>query len=226
MRLKLSELLDIFSNTTDGVFAVDGKQRIIHWSDGARALLGHAPEDVLGKNCYDVVAGGDYQEHPYCRRDCPVVISARKGQPVASYDVRSLTKDGAEMWLNITVVSLPETVSRKTVVLHLFRDVTQRRRAEKLAEELVQSVGEFTARATEVREEVVPYPPPGPNLTGRELQVLRLLASGTGTEAIAHSLAVSRSTARNHIESVLSKLGVHSRLEAVVYATRHHLLDK
>jgi PAS domain S-box-containing protein len=226
VKVKLSELLDMFSNTTDGVFAVDGRQRIIYWSGSARALLGHAPEDVLGRNCYDIIAGGDYQEHAYCRRDCPVVTSARKAQPLGSYDVRSKTKDGVEMWLNTTVVFLPEALSRKTVVLHLFRDVTQRRRAEKLAEVLVQCVGEFTAQATEVREEVVPYPPPGPNLTGRELQVLRLLASGTGTEAIARSLGVSRSTARNHIESVLGKLGVHSRLEAVVYATRHRLLDE
>jgi two-component system nitrate/nitrite response regulator NarL len=35
---------------------------------------------------------------------------------------------------------------------------------------------------------------------------------------------VSRSTARNHIESILAKLGVHSRLQAVVYASRHGLI--
>jgi PAS domain S-box-containing protein len=226
MKAKLSDLLDVFSNTRDGVFAVDGRQHIIYWSAGARALLGHPSRDVLGKNCYDVIAGGDYQEHPYCRRDCPVMLSARKGEPVASYDVRSRTKDGDERWLNTTIVTLPQAVSRKTVVVHLFRDVTQRRRAEELAEEMVQAVGNFTAAAPEVGEEVLPYPPPGPNLTTRELQVLKLLASGTGTEAIARALGVTRSTARNHIESVLGKLGVHSRLEAVVYATRHRLLER
>ena len=226
MQAKLSELMELFSNTRDGVFAVDGRQHIIYWSAGARSLLGLTSQDVLGKNCYDVIAGGDYQDHPYCRRNCPVVISARKGEPVATYDVRSRTKDGAEMWLNTTIVSLPEALVSKTVVVHLVRDVTQRRRAEQLAEEMVHSVGKFTAGPSEKSEEVAPYPPPGPNMTTRELQVLRLLASGTGTEAIARALGVSRSTARNHIESVLGKLGVHSRLEAVVYATRHRLLEQ
>ncbi len=226
MKAKLSNQLKVFSNTLDGVFAVDGRQRIIYWSAGAQALLGHAQQDVLGQNCYEVVAGGDYQEHPYCRRDCPVVVSARKGEPVASFDVLSRSNDGADMWLNTSIIALPDAVASKTVVVHLVRDVTHRRRAEQLAEETVQSVGKFTAGAPEDQEEVVPYPPPGPNLTARELQVLRLLASGTGTEAIARALGVTRSTARNHIESVLSKLGVHSRLEAVVYATRHQLLEQ
>ena len=226
MNVKLSEQLQAFSNTLDGVFAVDDRQRIIYWSAGAQTMLGRSRREVMGKNCYDVIAGGDYQEHPYCRRDCPVLLAARKGEPVASYDVRSSTKDGAEMWLNTSIVSLPEDVAGRTVVVHLFRDVTQRRRAEELAEELVHSVNKFTAGAAEEQEEVTPYPPPGPNLTSRELQVLRLLASGTGTEAIARVLGVTRSTARNHIESVLSKLGVHSLLEAVVYATRHQLLEQ
>ena len=51
-----------------------------------------------------------------------------------------------------------------------------------------------------------------------------LLASGVATEEIASTLGVSRSTARNHIESILAKLGVHSRLQAVVYASRRGLL--
>jgi DNA-binding NarL/FixJ family response regulator len=117
-------------------------------------------------------------------------------------------------------------VARKRVVVHLFRDVTKRRRAEELAEEMIDSVSRFTAGPPEEPEEVTPYPPPGPNLTARELQVLKLLAVGTSTEAIARTLGVTRSTARNHIESVLSKLGVHSRLQAVVYATEHGLVER
>jgi PAS domain S-box-containing protein len=226
MKDKLSDVLKMFSSTADGVFAVDGNQHIIYWSPSARALLGYTPREVMGKDCYQVIAGGDYQDHPYCRRDCPVMASARRGEAVASYDVQSRTKDGADVWLNMTIVSLPEDVARKRVVVHLFRDVTTRRRAEELAEEMIESVSRFTAGPPAEPEEVTPYPPPGPNLTARELQVLKLLAVGTSTEAIARTLGVTRSTARNHIESVLSKLGVHSRLQAVVYATEHGLVER
>jgi two-component system nitrate/nitrite response regulator NarL len=54
--------------------------------------------------------------------------------------------------------------------------------------------------------------------------VLRLVASGAGTPAMAEGLGVSRATVRNHVQNILGKLGVHSRLEAAAYATRHRLV--
>jgi DNA-binding NarL/FixJ family response regulator len=46
--------------------------------------------------------------------------------------------------------------------------------------------------------------------------VLRRLASGQSTEAMAHALGVSKETVRNHVRGLLAGLGVHSRLEAVM----------
>src|SRR5947208_8076859 len=57
-------------------------------------------------------------------------------------------------------------------------------------------------------------------LTARELEVLRLLASGTSTTAAAESLGISTATLRAHVQAVLRKLGAHSRLEAVAEAAR------
>jgi DNA-binding CsgD family transcriptional regulator len=62
-------------------------------------------------------------------------------------------------------------------------------------------------------------------LTPRQLDVLRLLAAGLSTEAIASRLGVAVETARNHIRALLRRLEVHSRLEAVVEARRRGLLD-
>jgi two-component system NarL family response regulator len=64
-----------------------------------------------------------------------------------------------------------------------------------------------------------------PQLTERELQVLALLAQGEGTSSIAKRLTISNTTARNHIQNILSKLGAHNRLEAVTYAIRNRLVD-
>jgi DNA-binding CsgD family transcriptional regulator len=65
-----------------------------------------------------------------------------------------------------------------------------------------------------------PPPPRGasPDLTPRQLDVLRRLADGQSTESIAKSLGVSRETVRNHVRGLLGRLGVHSRLEAVLRA--------
>ena len=62
-------------------------------------------------------------------------------------------------------------------------------------------------------------------LTTRELQVLELLAAGRASDDIAATLHISPNTVRTHVQSVLAKLGVHSRLEAAAFASRYGLFD-
>jgi two-component system, NarL family, nitrate/nitrite response regulator NarL len=62
-------------------------------------------------------------------------------------------------------------------------------------------------------------------LTRREASVLALLAEGAGSQAIAGRLEVSPLTVRKHVQHVMRKLGVHSRLEAVAFIHRHGVLD-
>jgi DNA-binding NarL/FixJ family response regulator len=62
------------------------------------------------------------------------------------------------------------------------------------------------------------------DLTARELEVLELLADGTPNQELAARMGISRNTVRNHVQNLLTKLGVHSRLEAVALATREGLL--
>lgn len=61
-------------------------------------------------------------------------------------------------------------------------------------------------------------------LTLREQEVLMLIMEGQSTKQIARSLAISMSTARTHIQSVLVKLGAHSRLEATSMVARFCLV--
>jgi DNA-binding CsgD family transcriptional regulator len=62
---------------------------------------------------------------------------------------------------------------------------------------------------------------PQPRLTPRQHEVLELLAHGYSTARIAAELSIADETARNHIRLLLSELGVHTRLEAVVVAFRN-----
>jgi len=59
------------------------------------------------------------------------------------------------------------------------------------------------------------------SLTPRERDVLSLLVQGADTSTIASTLYLSPKTVRTHIQRVLAKLGVHSRVEAVSFAVRH-----
>lgn len=64
----------------------------------------------------------------------------------------------------------------------------------------------------------------GQQLTPRELEVLELLARGAGGREIARTLGVAPNTVRTHVQSILSKLQVHSRLEAAAFAVRNGLV--
>jgi DNA-binding NarL/FixJ family response regulator len=96
---------------------------------------------------------------------------------------------------------------------------------DKAARELVDVVrAAFEGRAQ----------PPTPELVGlgggsastlssREREVLALLADGLATDAIADRLFISRNTVRAHVQRVITKLGAHSKLEAVAIARRNGL---
>jgi DNA-binding NarL/FixJ family response regulator len=58
-------------------------------------------------------------------------------------------------------------------------------------------------------------------LTAREQEVLQALAAGLDTKEIAQALGITISTARIHMTNILSKLGVHTRVQALVLAVRH-----
>ena len=84
--------------------------------------------------------------------------------------------------------------------------------------ELLRFAGSRREQEYEARQAIA-------RLTPREKQVLDALADGLDGKEIAERLQVSIPTERNHMASILAKLGVHSRLQALVFALRHGLVD-
>jgi DNA-binding NarL/FixJ family response regulator len=62
-------------------------------------------------------------------------------------------------------------------------------------------------------------------LTRREKEVLQALSEGLDSKEIAEKLHITIETERTHMVNILNKLGVHSRLQALVFATRHGLVE-
>ena len=55
--------------------------------------------------------------------------------------------------------------------------------------------------------------------------MLQAMAEGLGSKGIAKRLGITVGTERNHVVSILAKLGVHSRLQALVFALRERVVD-
>ena len=84
--------------------------------------------------------------------------------------------------------------------------------------ELLRFAGSRREREHEVRQAIA-------QLTDREKEVLQALTEGLDGKEIAERLCISHKTERNHVASILAKLGVHSRLQALVFALRYGIVE-
>ena len=203
-------LEQILAGTGDGVCAVGPGGRVVLWNRAAEKILGWSADETMGRSCCDVFVGVDEHGIRLCYQGCHVMSLVKLGEPVQHFDMQTRTKAGRPVWLNITILEAPSNGLGGALVIHLFRDVTAARELLRLVHDRLQA----------------PLAPPDETtaLTRRELEVLHLMASGANTRALAERLHVSPATIRNHAQNIFAKLGVHSRLEAVAYATQHHLV--
>jgi PAS domain S-box-containing protein len=195
----------------DGAFAVGPDGRVAVWNRAAERILGWSATEVLGRPCCEVLSGGDGHGNSLCYQGCDVMGQVRLGEPVEHFEMKSRTKGGRAIWLDVSILEAPATNGSSPVAVHLFRDIT----ATKKLLEIVQ-------------ERVVPAAPSNGNgasgLTKREIEILRLMAAGANTKVLAERLHVSPATVRNHAQNIFAKLDVHSRLEAVAWANQHRLV--
>lgn len=108
-------------------------------------------------------------------------------------------------------------------ILRVLTGATSGRAANRVAGSAVLSLSARTALGPRSRS------PRGHEraqfLTQREREALARLVRGESTTSMARSMGVRVSTARSHVDALLTKLGAHSRLEAVAYAVREGLVD-
>jgi DNA-binding NarL/FixJ family response regulator len=62
-------------------------------------------------------------------------------------------------------------------------------------------------------------------LTAREVEILKMLATGMANKQIAYKLKISEKTVRNHVSNMYEKLGIYDRAQAVLYAVRKGLVE-
>ncbi len=83
---------------------------------------------------------------------------------------------------------------------------------------------DIARRVVAARERAIERPRIEP-LTPREFEVLRALAEGLSSASICERLVITPNTLRTHVQNIMAKLGVHSKLEAVAFALRHRLIE-
>ena len=205
-----TDQLEQFTHTDNGVMGIDAQQRIILWNGIAEALLGYQANQVLGQHCYEVFMATDECGTLACCESCAQITQARKLHWTTHQTLTCRTKSGQPIRLQVLSFCLLSPEQKLSSLIHVFWDAAESRQLlEVVADTVAQPPG---------ADEVSPVM----FLTSQERHVLSCLAAGLDTKTIASMLFISPTTARNHVQSILHKLGVHSRLQAVALANHHH----
>jgi DNA-binding NarL/FixJ family response regulator len=200
---------------------------------GFRSLLSQEPDIDIVAEAADGEAALDA-----VRRHQPDVVLMDIRMPVLDglSATRQLASEGrSARILVLTTFDLDEYVYealRAGASGFLLKDAT----AEELLEAVrVLAAGEALLDPTVTRRVIDAFvsTPPAPTpdstllarLTEREVEVLRLMARGDSNAEIARELYVSEATAKTHVSSVLHKLQLRDRVQAVIYAYEHGLVQ-
>lgn len=209
--------LEHIAKTGDAVFAIDGEDRIILWNAACEKLLGFHAESVLGRRCWEVLEGRDVHGNCYCYDHCPVVHQLREveNEPIRSFAMSMRCESGNTRLVSVSAFGLEASNSRLRVIVHVLKENDgEPTRIERRLQQLSRST----------RAKVGPERPKVDSLTVREQEVLFCLANGLSTNSIAEKLGITKVTVRNHIRTILQKLGVHTRFAAVAYAYQNRIV--
>lgn len=210
------QFLILIEGTADAAFAVNSEGLITAWNSGAVKLFGISETEAVGARCHELLQCGD-DDGTFLSERCAIERASQAIDPQINFDLRVQTKTGKQ-WCNLSTLFARDD-SGTHHAIHIVRPREMRKRLEQAISEFMRTQASSESNGERVLSSA-PAPSIGPRLTAREMEVLRSLAKGHSTKQIANQLNISFATVNNHIKHILTKLGAHSRLEAIRNAER------
>ena len=216
------DALGIVKRADGPAIATDKKSRILGWNAAARELFEDADgKHVVGKPFHTALDVRDASGNRIDFSQIPLHQMVTRGEPVQGFEIAARKKTGETVRLLVSVVVVLGPRKVDWEVVYLLRPIFRRRKADEVIERFLANPANgrhvLDRNGSENGKNV-------PDLTRRQSDVLRLLAQGLSNEEIAKTLFLSVFTVRSHVQSLLEKLGVHSKVEAVSRAFRDRLI--
>jgi DNA-binding CsgD family transcriptional regulator len=221
MEAPMTMFSDIARHSLNALFTIDRDQRVTFWNQACEDLTGVSADDATGRPCHEILQGQDCSGRPFCGPDCPVAALSKGGPSPAKFSIRISAGEAGRVQLNVGTMLVPSDVEGEWMVAHFM----QRGHCK-------SSVGSLDRinMGAQLNGKNYQIGAPGFSsqgvglLTEREREILCLMAYGQTTDVISERLHISVTTVRNHIQRLMAKLNVHSRVEAVSCAHRHQLV--
>jgi DNA-binding NarL/FixJ family response regulator len=153
-----------------------------------------------------------------------VAYQAREkpNDPVQKFALSFPVGKSETKWFEVSLFAVPSYHTALSTIVHVIRESRKKPSAleRTLASEARPPVAEPLWPMTGASNS------PLADLTEREREILRGLSEGMSTSALAKKLGIAPVTVRNHVQNVLQKLDVHTKLAAVALAYQHGLIGK
>jgi DNA-binding CsgD family transcriptional regulator len=186
-------------------WVVGPDMRMSYLNQDAERLLGVRASRALDRPCHQVVAGREPSGRPSCRAECPIFEAARRGREVRPKTLR-IRRSPGDRWATILMIPTIAPDHSGPWLVHCAIDTTGIARAHGYVTR-VASRTPITENERQLKGVDC--------LTRREREILDLLVRDETLWAISNELHISHATVRNHVQHILSKLGVHSIAQAV-----------
>jgi DNA-binding CsgD family transcriptional regulator len=204
---------ELFAQSTDAVFGIDAAGRIRYTNRKFERLMGYSCKQLCGTWCAEVLCGTDMHGQPFGGPHCPIPKTAADPSSIGDFDLVVKRADGDPVLVNIGAIYIPPQLREEAGQADIFfslRQVNAWRLMQRMATAPVEGSGKAGTRGRG-------------RLTSREKEILGLATKGMKTTQIASRLSVSTQTVRTHFKNIYPKIGVNSRIEAVVFAMQHGL---
>jgi PAS domain S-box-containing protein len=201
------------------------RQQIVDANEAFFATLGSTTMELIGKTVLEI----DFLQQDKVAAQLFDVLE--KTGRIDGMDFKVRKKGGDVM--DCVLAADTVTIQDAACYLFVFMDISERKRSELELVEAIEAVMkdaswfsqtliEKLANAKRVNTRSLPSAS-FTDLTARERDVLGLICEGLADKEIASRLNLALNTIRNHVATVYSKLDVHSRAEAIVWARERHL---
>ena len=219
-------IVALLSAADFGVYAMSLDQRIVFWNQGAERILGYTANEVVGRYCYEVLAGvAPGGLTPACVDGCPSMRALKGGSVPSGGRLEMMSAAGERKAVSVTPMIVSGAVGDAPLLVHLFEERAEHSDREGVPRSIREDLAQRGMDVVSDHPAVAPAPAASTALTRRELEVLHLVALGRGTATIADELGISQHTVRNHVRHFRSKLNASTKLEAVITALRLGILE-
>lgn len=199
---------EIFAQSSDAVFSINTAGRIRFSNSQFERLMGYSRDTLRGSWCAEVLCGTDIHGQPFCGKQCPIPKTAPMPASNNDFDLVVKRADGDNILVNIGATYIAPELREHAGQADVFFSMRQVN-PQRLLQRMISVPDAGSARAgSRVTD----------RLTSREKEVLSQAVMGMKTTQIARSLCISTQTVRTHFKNIYPKLGVNSRVEAVLLA--------